>query len=72
MKSKYSIVLGEEYFKTNKQILKTWMLERNLPHLWVSIGRANFVDYLIFFDTEEDFLAFKLTFKEKYQDDLLF
>lgn len=68
----HSIVLGDDYFKINRQRIKSWMLERDLRHLWINIGRTDFVDYIIHFDNTEDFLAFKLTFKERHQDDLLF
>jgi len=58
----YTAVVSETFFESNRDRLRQWFIDNRIPHLWPVIGRANFVDYLIFFDTEEDFLAFKLTF----------
>lgn len=58
----YTAVVSETFFESNRDRLRQWFIDNRIQHLWPVIGRANFVDYLIFFDTEEDFLAFKLTF----------
>jgi hypothetical protein len=67
MSFKHYVVLDKDYFETNKYNLRVWMLERNLQHLWIEVRRANFVDYKIFFDDPEDYVAFSLTFDIKVE-----
>lgn len=58
----YRVSVDGNYFSANKQVIKAWMTEHYMLHLWQCITMEKFPDYIVLFDKQEDAVAFKLRF----------
>lgn len=58
----YTVPIKQPNFESNRLVMKAWMIEHNLLHLWLATKRLNFFDYIVYFDKEEDAVAFRLRF----------
>lgn len=59
----YVVVVNEEYFAANRQLIKTWFIQHDSLWLWTCISRSHTSDYLVYFHDDTLAMLFKLSFE---------